>query len=443
MAARSSGPSQWATRDRRMPRPPGCAGTNSSRGTPRSAASNARRRPLRARSIWHRTMASRRAADLGCSSIGEPPPQPIIDDSCPTPPRRSRAVSPPPSSRTSSSSCDAIVASAAAAEMYPHARSLAVPACGSRRTAAAGECGRGLRPYGPDSTHTIDSCRFRSSRVNQARMEQLVAELRELTSPRRDRVAAASTSSGTAQQGKLPVRERIERCSIAGSPFLELSPLAALRHVRHRRARARASSPGIGRVSGREAVDRRERRDGEGRHVLPDDREEARACAADRARQPAAVRVPRGLRRRVPAASGRGVSGSRALRPDLLQPGAHVRGTDPAGRHGDGLLHRRRRVRARDVGRNRHRQGHGHDLPGRAAAREGRDGRRSHRRRARRRRRPHPRVRRRRLLRGRRRSRAAAVPDNHVDAAYVEAPAGRYGGARGTPSTTRRSSTAS
>ena len=45
----------------------------------------------------------------------------------------------------------------------------------------------------------------------------------------------------------------------------------------------------------------------------------------------------------------------------------------PAGRRRDGLLHRRRRLRPRDVRRVGDRQGPGHDLPRRPAAGEGRD----------------------------------------------------------------------
>ena len=84
---------------------------------------------------------------------------------------------------------------------------------------------------------------------------------------------------------------------------------------------------------------------------------------------------------------------------------------------GDGLVHGRRRLRAGDVRRNDHRQGHRHDLPGRPAAREGGDRRRSDGRGARRRRRPHAALRRRRLLRRRRRARAAARADDRLHAA--------------------------
>ena len=78
----------------------------------------------------------------------------------------------------------------------------------------------------------------------------------------------------------------------------------------------------------------------------------------------------------------------------------------PADRRGDGLVHRRRRLRPGDVRRDRHRQGPGHDLPRRPAAGEGRHRRGRHRRGARRRRRARPHVRRRRPPGRRRRPRA-------------------------------------
>ena len=64
------------------------------------------------------------------------------------------------------------------------------------------------------------------------------------------------------------------------------------------------------------------------------------------------VHLPRRLRRRVPAAAGRGLPRPRALRPDLLQPGDDVGAGDPADRRGDGLVHRRRRLRAGDERRD-------------------------------------------------------------------------------------------
>ena len=97
----------------------------------------------------------------------------------------------------------------------------------------------------------------------------------------------------------------------------------------------------------------RERRHGEGRHLLPDHGEEAPARAGDRDGEPPAVHLPGGFGRCVPAPAGRGVPRPRPLRADLLQPGTDVGGEDPADRGGDGLVHGRRRLRPRDVGRDR------------------------------------------------------------------------------------------
>src|SRR5262245_58168635 len=88
--------------------------------------------------------------------------------------------------------------------------------------------------------------------TNRQRMEQLVAELR-------DRLARAREGGGAKylqrhrDQGKLPVRERIERLLDRGSPFLELSPLAAT-EMYDDEAPAAGIVTGIGRVSGREVM---------------------------------------------------------------------------------------------------------------------------------------------------------------------------------------------
>src|SRR5262245_25191422 len=88
--------------------------------------------------------------------------------------------------------------------------------------------------------------------TNRQRMEQLVGELR-------DRVARAREGGGARylqrhrDQGKLPVRERIERLVDRGSPFLELSPLAAS-GMYDDEAPAAGIVTGIGRVSGREVM---------------------------------------------------------------------------------------------------------------------------------------------------------------------------------------------
>src|SRR3989454_3653368 len=88
--------------------------------------------------------------------------------------------------------------------------------------------------------------------TNRQRMAQLVAELRE-------RLARAREGGGAKyvqrhrEQGKLPVRDRIDRLLDRGSPFLELSPLAAT-GMYDDEAPAAGIVTGIGRVSGREVM---------------------------------------------------------------------------------------------------------------------------------------------------------------------------------------------
>ncbi len=89
-------------------------------------------------------------------------------------------------------------------------------------------------------------------RANHARMTALVGDLRE-------RLAAARLGGGEKymrrhrDQGKLPARERIDRLLDAGSPFLELSPLAAW-DLYDNDAPSAGVVTGIGRVSGREVL---------------------------------------------------------------------------------------------------------------------------------------------------------------------------------------------
>jgi 3-methylcrotonyl-CoA carboxylase beta subunit/propionyl-CoA carboxylase len=88
--------------------------------------------------------------------------------------------------------------------------------------------------------------------ANHARMTALVAELNT-------RAEQARAGGGPKyverhrQQGKLPVRERIEQLLDADTPFLELSPLAAT-GMYDDDAPAAGIVTGIGRVSGREVV---------------------------------------------------------------------------------------------------------------------------------------------------------------------------------------------
>jgi len=89
-------------------------------------------------------------------------------------------------------------------------------------------------------------------KTNHERMQQLVAQLR-------DRLAVVSNGGGPKylqrhrEQGKLPVRERIDRLIDPGSPFLELSPLAAF-DMYENGAPAAGIVTGVARVSGREVV---------------------------------------------------------------------------------------------------------------------------------------------------------------------------------------------
>src|SRR5689334_8680824 len=83
-------------------------------------------------------------------------------------------------------------------------------------------------------------------------MESLVAELKE----RQDRAKLGGGEKYLQrhrEQGKLPVRDRIARVLDAGSPFLELSALAAF-GMYEDEAPAAGVVTGIGRVSGREVM---------------------------------------------------------------------------------------------------------------------------------------------------------------------------------------------
>jgi acetyl-CoA carboxylase carboxyltransferase component len=88
--------------------------------------------------------------------------------------------------------------------------------------------------------------------TNRERMQQLVAELRERLSRARDGGGAKYVERHR-EQGKLPVRERIDRLLDPGSAFLELSPLAAT-DMYDGDAPAAGLVSGIGRVSGREVM---------------------------------------------------------------------------------------------------------------------------------------------------------------------------------------------
>src|SRR4051794_34602172 len=89
-------------------------------------------------------------------------------------------------------------------------------------------------------------------RANRDRMTALLAELRERTARAREGGGGKYIERHRAQ-GKLPVRERIERLLDDGSPFLELSPLAAW-DLYDNDAPAAGLVTGIARVSGHEVL---------------------------------------------------------------------------------------------------------------------------------------------------------------------------------------------
>ena len=87
---------------------------------------------------------------------------------------------------------------------------------------------------------------------NAERMQALVTELRQRTAEVRQGGGQKYIERHRAQ-GKLPVRERIEKLLDGASPFLELSPLAAW-DLYDNEAPSAGVVTGIGRVSGREVL---------------------------------------------------------------------------------------------------------------------------------------------------------------------------------------------
>src|SRR6478735_2649475 len=115
---------------------------------------------------------------------------------------------------------------------------------GSRPTAAAGS------PM--DELATRIAATSDEFRANQAAMQSLVDQLREAEAKARAGGGAKSHERHRAL-GKLPVRERLDRVLDPGSPFLELSPLAAWA-MYDDEAPGAGIVTGVGRVSGREVL---------------------------------------------------------------------------------------------------------------------------------------------------------------------------------------------
>ena len=119
------------------------------------------------------------------------------------------------------------------------------------------------------------------------------------------------------------VRDRVDALLDPGSPFLELSPLAA-HGMYDGEAPGAGLVTGIGRVSGREVMVVANDATVKGGTYFPITvKKHLRAQEiAEENRLPCVYLVDSGGR--VSAAPGRGLPGPRALRAHLLQPGAHV-----------------------------------------------------------------------------------------------------------------------
>ena len=278
-------------------------------------------------------------------------------------------------------------------------------------------------------------------RRQMARMEALVAELRERRALARDGGGAEAQARQRAQ-GKLTVRERLDRLLDPGTPFLELSPLAAW-DLYEGDAPGAGLVTGVGRVSGREVLVVANDATVKGGTYFPltvKKHLRAQEVALEN-RLPCVYLVDSGgafLPLQADVFPDREHFGRIFFNQARMSARRHR-----AGGRRDGLVHGRRGLRAGDVGRDDHRQGHGHHLPGRAAAREGRHRRGRDRRSARRGRRAHAPVGCRRLLRGERRGRAAPGAHGDLDRARDDVPGRGSRSPRSRRPTIRPRSTAS
>ena len=208
------------------------------------------------------------------------------------------------------------------------------------------------------------------------------------------------------EQSKMLVRDRIEALLDPGTPFLELSPLAA-HGLYEGEAPAAGLVTGVGRVHGRQVMIVANDATVKGGTYYPlTVKKHLRAQEIAREnRLPCVYLVDSG---------GAFLPLQAEVFPDrehfgriFYNQAQHERPGHPAAQRGARVVHRRRRLRAGDERRGRHRQGAGHDLPGRPAAGQGGDRRGSHGRGAGRGRCPHAHQRRGRPPGQRRRARAA------------------------------------
>ena len=144
----------------------------------------------------------------------------------------------------------------------------------------------------------VDPAVTASTRANRDGAARADSPTSTPSRPRRWPAAATKYVERHHQRGKLLVRERIELLLDPGSPFLELSPLAALGQRLHRR---RVGGHRHRRRQRRRVHDQRQRPDGPRRRVQPVDAEEDAAGQRDRAAEPAAGDRAGRVRRRRPA----------------------------------------------------------------------------------------------------------------------------------------------
>ena len=160
-------------------------------------------------------------------------------------------------------------------------------------------------------------------RANEAAMRHAVDDLRGKLA----HVARGGSEEARARhlaRGKLLARDRIDALLDPGTPFLEVSQLAAY-GMYGGDVPAAGVVTGIGRVSDQECMIVANDATVKGGTYYPMTVKKhlrAQEIARD---QPPALHLSGRLRRRVPAASGRGLSRPRPFRPHLLQSGQHVR----------------------------------------------------------------------------------------------------------------------
>ena len=164
----------------------------------------------------------------------------------------------------------------------------------------------------------------------------------------------AAASAKHVARGKLLPRDRVADAARPGHAVPRDSASSPPTACTTTTAPAAGIITGIGRVAGRECMIVVQRRHGEGRHLLPDDGEEAPARAGDRRCRTAC----RASTWSTPAAPSCRMQDE--VFPDREHFGrifynqANMSAPGhPADRRGDGLVHRRRRLRAGDVRRER------------------------------------------------------------------------------------------